>query len=106
MRLLAFVPIYSQYLQLRNVPGDKGGTSLRESAPLRVLGPLTNLLYSCFIIMDNVSLLSRLSFLHINEQLMLQLGHLFWFTSIILSVVMHSIRLTALAVKEEKLIIK
>jgi hypothetical protein len=60
-------------------------------------------LYSTFIVLDNIAVLSKLRFLRINQAKIRTLSHLCWFLGTICTAIYRSLVLLALLVKEEHL---
>jgi len=88
-------------MRLKQDNGDKGGSFTKYYSTNKCLSFFSSLLYSAFIVLDNISLLSKLTFLKINDERVLRWSHLVWFLATLISSVMHSLKLLALVVKEE-----
>ncbi len=106
LRLLSFVQGYEAYARMKRgsgaVGGDKGG-SHKNAEGGRFFSILSAVLYSAYIIVDNLRVVCKLKFLRGNDMLLQRLSNLCWFFSLIASLIYHSLRLLTLCVKEEKL---
>jgi hypothetical protein len=108
---LGFVAIYEEYLRLSKLSedssGDKGG-SYRHKPPFdRVMQLIANLFYALFILLENISVLSRLSFIkRLSEKSAITLSKKFWLLAVLFSICAQTIKLATLCIKEEKLMMK
>lgn len=95
LRLLGFLSI------IKELSSDS--KTQNEGVFARVLKRLSSFLYSVFIILDNIAVLSKHRFLKLNPATIHTLAHLAWLLGTICSALYHSAVLLALLVKEEHL---